>query len=147
MVKPPAKLLEDAISQIKSRRLAIVQELREIDDALTRYGIDPRHLANTNGRTLVQGGNGNAPASVDAEPPPRKSRIRRAAPPLDWLVETLSDGKCAQPELVRRASAAGFSHTAAVALLKKDTGRFRSERAPRQAGVRGNPAVIWSLRR
>jgi len=142
-VKPPSELLEDAINQIRGRRDDILNELREIEEALQRYGIDPHQLANAKGRTLVQGSKGGAEHAPVAA---RAVRRRRIAPSLDWLVSLLREGKQSQPNLERRASSAGFSETAAVALLKKHGNRFKSERSPRKPGMRGNPALIWSLR-
>lgn len=145
-MKPPSELLEDAINQIRGRRDDILNELREIEEALQRYGIDPNHLANAKGRTLVQGNKGSAEHAPVAAKAPRAVRQRRIAPSLDWLVSLLREGKRSQPDLARRASSAGFSETAAVVLLKKHGNRFKSERAPRKPGMRGHPSLIWSLR-
>ncbi len=79
-IKPPAKLLEEAIAQIRSRRSEILTELRDIDDALRRVGIDGTQLANANGRTLVQGGRGHAPVTAPTKP---GKRTRRAAPSME----------------------------------------------------------------
>jgi len=146
VIKPPAKLLEDAIFQIKNRRVAIVKELREIDRALDRYGIDPRRLANANGRTLAQGGNGTSPPAVATAGAGVVTRCRRAAPSLEWLVGELNSGKHSQSELTRRATASGYSATAMVVLLKGNSRNFKSEPAPKKAGTRGKPGQIWSLR-
>ena len=148
VAKTPAELLKDAISQIQNRRTAILKELREIDEALDRYKIDPRHVANANGRKLAQGGSDLliSPPSIDLTSGKVHSRKRRAAPSVEWLAGELREGKRSQSELTRRAVDAGYSDTAAVALLKKNARKFKSERAPRVPGARGNPAMIWALR-
>lgn len=146
------EMLSDALSNINKRRAELLRELAELDTSLKAYGIDPsRVTGNQAGKdhTAAAGDDGHLAATpADSGPSaiPAKTRRRRQPPPVEWVVEQLEQGKCSQPDLARRASSAGFSDTAVVAMLKKHDGRFKWERAPRQISQRGIAPVIWSLR-
>ena len=137
------EMLADALSNVNKRRGALLLELSELDSSLRAYGIDPRRFAGEGAGNRHQ----TAESPTIVVSPTDSKRRRRQAPPLEWIVAQLSEGKRSQPELARRASASGFSDTAAVALLKNHEDQFAWERAPRQDSQRGMAPIIWSLKR
>ena len=130
------KAFRDAVEQVKRRRLELLKELRELDSTLKQYGIDPLSLSPQEGKL----------AKASAETKPKQKRKRMPAPSLKWLEDLLREGKKQQDQIVRAAQQAGFSGSAALALLRKHGNSFKSERAPRAPGQRGWPPMVWSLK-
>lgn len=146
MTTSPAELLRDALSEIYARRTTILNELNEIDVSLKRYGIDPLRLKGPVRSSPVSPNRPMPEPVVLASMPALRRRGRRPAPPMDWLASQLKEGDRSQSELLDKVVEGGYSETAALQILKRHTFQFRAERAPRQAGKKGVPPMIWSLR-
>ena len=131
---------KEAIEQVKTRRVQLLTELNDLDKTLNEYGIDVTAIAGDG-----DGKKSSAGASKVKNGDKSAGRKRRPAPSFEWLEEILTKGKMAQDEIVKAAAKAGLSETGAVVILKKNTEKFKSEKAPRMAGSRGFPQSIWSL--